>query len=62
MRTVVKRKAVFPKTYPATVKATLNKVRKVVSHFNYSKNNPENRSTIGEVMKRFELLMEKFLD
>jgi 2-methylcitrate dehydratase PrpD len=54
--------AVYPKAYPATIEATLNDGRKVVSHFDYPKGDPENPASMDEVTKKFDLLTEKFLD
>jgi 2-methylcitrate dehydratase PrpD len=54
--------AVYPKAYPATVEATLNDGRKVVSHFDYPKGDPENPASMDEVRRKFDLLTEKFLD
>ena len=54
--------AVYPKAYPATIEATLNDGKKVVSHFDYPKGDPENPASMEEVMKKFDLLTEKFLD
>jgi 2-methylcitrate dehydratase PrpD len=54
--------AMYPKAYPATIEATLNDGRKVVSHFDYPKGDPENPASMDEVMKKFDLLTEKFMD
>ncbi len=54
--------AVYPKAYPATVEATLNDGRKVVSHFDYPKGDPENPASMDEVMRKFGFLTENFLD
>jgi 2-methylcitrate dehydratase PrpD len=54
--------AMYPRAYPATIEATLNDGRKVVSHFDYPKGDPENPASMDEVMSKFKLLTEKFLD
>ena len=54
--------AVYPKALPATVEATLHDGRRVVSHFDYPKGDPENPASMDEVMKKFNLLTEHSLD
>jgi 2-methylcitrate dehydratase PrpD len=54
--------AVYPKAFPATVEATLHDGRKIVSHFDYPKGDPENPASMDEVMKKFNLLTEHALD
>ena len=54
--------AVYPKAYPATIEATLNDGRIVVSHFDYPKGDPENPASMDEVRRKFDLLTGKYLD
>ena len=54
--------AVYPKAYPATLIATLNDGRQVISHFDYPKGDPENPATLEDVERKFHLLTEKFLE
>ena len=54
--------AVYPKAYPATIEATLDDGRIVVSHFDYPKGDPENPASMDEVRRKFDLLTEKYLD
>lgn len=54
--------AKYPKAYPATIEATLKDGRKVVSHVEYPKGDPENPVSLEGVMNKFNLLTEKFLD
>jgi len=42
--------------YPATVEATLNDGRKVVSHFDYPKGDPENPASLEEGQEKVDLL------
>ncbi len=52
--------AVYPKAYPATLVATLNDGREVVSHVDYPRGDPENPVTMEEVVDKFNLLTENF--
>jgi 2-methylcitrate dehydratase PrpD len=54
--------AVYPKALPATIEATLHGDRRLVSHFDYPKGDPENPASMDEVMKKFNLLTEHALD
>ncbi len=54
--------AVYPKAYPATVVAELNDGRTFTAHVDYPKGDPENPATREEIVSKFNLLTEKFLD
>jgi 2-methylcitrate dehydratase PrpD len=54
--------AVYPKAYPATLIATLNDGRQVVSHVDYPRGDPENPVTMEEVVDKFNLLTENFFN
>jgi 2-methylcitrate dehydratase PrpD len=54
--------AAYPDRYPTTIEATLKDGRKVVSHFEYPKGDPENPATMDEVKEKFNGLTERFLD
>ena len=54
--------AVYPKAYPATVIATLNDGRQVMSHVDYPKGDPENPVMLGDIVNKFNLLTEKYFD
>ena len=53
---------VYPKAYPATVIATLNDGREVISHVDYPRGDPENPVTLGDIVNKFNLLTEKYFD
>lgn len=53
---------VYPKAYPATVIATLNDGREVVSHVDYPKGDPENPVSMEEIVRKFNSLTEKYFD
>jgi 2-methylcitrate dehydratase PrpD len=54
--------AVYPKMYPATVIATLNDGREVVSHVDYPLGDPENPVSMDDIVKKFNSLTEKYFD
>lgn len=53
---------VYPKAYPATVIATLNDGREVVSHVDYPKGDPENPVSIDDIVNKFNILTEKYFE
>ena len=54
--------AMYPKAYPATLVAELNDGRTFFAHVDYPKGDPENPATKQEILAKFHLLTEKFLD
>ena len=54
--------AVYPKMYPATLIATLNDGREVVSHVDYPLGDPENPVSMDDIVKKFNSLTEKYFD
>ena len=53
---------VYPKAYPTTLVATLNDRRKVESHVDYPKGDPENPASVEEIVSKFNSLTEDFFD
>lgn len=54
--------AAYPKAYPATVIATLNDGREVVSHVDYPLGDPENPVSMDDIVKKFNSLTGKNFD
>ena len=54
--------AVYPHAYPATVIATMNDGRVFEAHVDYPKGDPENPATLQEIIDKFHLLTEKYLE
>jgi 2-methylcitrate dehydratase PrpD len=52
----------YPKAYPATVIATMNDGSVFESHVEYPKGDPENPATFTEIIDKFHLLTEKYMD
>ena len=53
---------VYPKAYPATMIATMKDGSEFTTHVPYPKGDPENPVTFDEVVKKFELLTERYVD
>ncbi len=53
---------VYPKAYPTTVVATLYDGRTFESHFKYPKGDPENPASMEEIVNKFTLLTQKYVD
>jgi 2-methylcitrate dehydratase PrpD len=51
---------VYPKYYPATVIATLNDGREMVSHVDYPKGDPENPVSMDDIVRKFTSLTENY--
>jgi 2-methylcitrate dehydratase PrpD len=54
--------AMYPKAYPSTLIAELNDGRTFSAHVDFPKGDPENPATKEEILEKFHLLTEKFLD
>ena len=54
--------AMYPKAYPATLVAEMNDGRTFFAHVDYPKGDPENPATKQEILAKFHLLTEKFLN
>lgn len=54
--------AAYPKSYPATLVAELNNGKVFTSHIDYPKGDPENPVTKEELLNKFNLLTEKYID
>jgi 2-methylcitrate dehydratase PrpD len=54
--------AMYPKAYPATLIAELNDGRSFQAHVDFPKGDPENPATMEEVLSKFHVLTEKFID
>ena len=53
---------VYPEYYPSTVVATLNDGREVTAHVDYPKGDPENPVSMDEIIAKFNMMTEKFMD
>jgi len=54
--------ALWPKAYPATLVVTMNDGRIFEAHSDYPRGDPENPVSMAEVVEKFNMLTEKFLD
>jgi 2-methylcitrate dehydratase PrpD len=54
--------AMYPKAYPATVIAYLKDGRTFTAHVDYPKGDPENPATVDDILAKFHMLTEKFLN
>jgi 2-methylcitrate dehydratase PrpD len=54
--------AVYPKRYPATLVATTKDGKTCTAHVDYPKGDPENPASLVDIIDKFELLTEKYLD
>jgi 2-methylcitrate dehydratase PrpD len=52
----------YPLAYPATLIVTLNDDRKLESHVEFPKGDPENPASLEEIINKFHSLTEKFFD
>jgi 2-methylcitrate dehydratase PrpD len=54
--------AVYPKRYPATLIATLKDGSTRTAHIDFPKGDPENPASLDDIIKKFDLLTEKYFD
>ncbi|MFB0533114.1 MAG: MmgE/PrpD family protein, partial [Desulfatiglandales bacterium] len=54
--------AMYPKAYPATLVAELNNGQTFTAHVDFPKGDPENPASKEDILAKFHLLTEKFLD
>ena len=54
--------AVYPEYYPSTVVATLHDGREVTAHVDYPKGDPENPVSMDEIIAKFNMMTEKYMD